>query len=225
MILLPSLDRPVLLKNFFKAFKQAEGSLPGLVLVDKEDPSRELYTEIEYPKNWELVITDGVTMGEKVSEVWSRVENLEWVGIINDDHEPVTKHFDTLLVAQLNGTNFVSCSDRWMAPMKAAGLTVFSMPLLKAWGFPIFPKGITHMFIDDVFESIGISAGCWDIEMSVVVLHKHVLKRESPMDKTHSKTYYRGWQTGPERQAFEKFMKEELPGVVERTIALKLKES
>lgn len=222
VLLLPTFDRPELFKRFVKSYGDTGATIDSLALVDKEDPSYLEYKALELPASWTLVTTDARTMGAKIREVWAKIKGRDSVMILNDDHLCVTHEWDKKTYANLNGKNFVSTNDRWMAPIKAAGVTAFSMPLVEAWGFPLFPAGINHLFIDDVWESIGRQTGCHDIDMSIVVLHLHVLKREGKLDKTHQSVYTPNWQLGPSRVAFDRFMKEELPGVIERTSALQL---
>lgn len=218
MVLLPSLNRIDGLTGFMKAAIETETSVPGLVLVDKKDfdTKKSTYAELKdhyFPEGWDYRITNGITMGDKVREVWHEVEDRDWVGILNDDHRPITLHWDKKLISQLTGKNFITCNDRWMAPKKAAGLTAWSMPLMKECGFQMFLPGMHHLFIDDLWEHIGKHTGTWDIDMSVVVEHRHVLKRESPMDATHQKTYARpAWEN--DRIVYEKFMKEEMPALI-----------
>lgn len=226
MILLPTLNRINLLTRFLDAAKETETSVPGRIIIDENDYSinHEAYEALEskLPSDWDYVITKAVSMGDKVREAWSKVEHLSAVSIINDDHVPITKHWDKRVYALLNGKNFVSCNDRWNSPSLPCGLTAFSMPLVKAWGFPLFPTGMFHLFIDNVWLEIARNSGCWDVDHTTIVLHKHVFKRESQLDRTHQSVYRPNWQTGPQRQAFEAFMKNEFPEVVKRTIALQL---
>ncbi len=200
MILLPTLNRIQKLTHFLKSYHKAKSTCPGLIIVDEKDHVQNnedyntLATSDLMPKNWEMVITKAVTMGDKCREVWPRVESLDWVGILNDDHEIITEEWDKRLVSKLDGKNFVSCSDRWNAPRKAAGATLWSMPLLKALDWPIYPPHLQHLFIDDIWENLGRHTGCWRIDMSTVVVHNHALKEKFP-DSTHNKVYsQKAWQ-------------------------------
>lgn len=219
MWLLPSLNRTKLLERFMKSAIETKTSTPGIVIIDKDDylKNDEDYRTMEsvlFPKNWKIHITDAVGMGPKVREVWDRVKDCDWVGILNDDHVCITPEWDVRLVKQLNGINFLTCDDNWNAPARAAGATVFSMPLMRAMGFPMFPPQVDHLGIDDVFESIGRATGCWDIDMAVTVEHKHAYRALKSMDDfklvddTHAKTYGRGpWGGSPQAQECEQRLK------------------
>lgn len=220
--LVPSLNRIDNLVRMCKSLKESETKFPGWVIVDKKDfeSKKSTYTELKHDyflDNWDFRVTEGVTMAQKVAEVWPELETmgLDWVNLQNDDHEFITPHWDTRLAGQITGKNFINCNDRWNAPMKAAGATMISMELLKVWGFPIFPPGLQHLFIDDFLERLGDYTGCRDIDMSIVVEHRHVFKRESPLDQTHQKTYARpSFQA--DHDVYQKFLQTEMPALIER---------
>jgi hypothetical protein len=169
-------------------------------------------------------------MGPKVREVWPRIKDRAWVGILNDDHVIVTRHWDVKLISQLNGKNFLSCNDGWNAPKRAAGATVFSMPLMEAFGFPMFPIGIDHLGIDDVFENLGRACGCWEVDMSVKVEHHHALKNPDMIDDTHTKVYGTlPWGQSPESQKCQtevtEWFNNHFPAVVQRVRDFRKSES
>ncbi len=103
------------------------------------------------------------------------------------------------------------------------------MPLMNAFGFPMFPRQITHLGIDDVFEQIGKATGCWEVDMSVIVEHHHVLKNPDLQDETHSKIYGTlPWQESPEareaQRAFMQWYNEDFRDVVQRVRELRSKD-
>jgi len=227
MTLLPTRRRPELLTQFLKSALEAETSTPGMVIVDKKDwkENEDVYEDIRQhlPKDWDYWVVGVESMSDKIRWVWPHLKESKWVNVLNDDHVIVTKNWDTKLLKYLNGHNFVTCNDRWMAPQKATGATIWSMPLLEAVGFPIYPTGLQHLFIDDVWEKIGKSTGCWHIEMSVIILHKHAIKGESDKDETYFKIYNKkAWDYDTEH--FEHFMKDEFRDVVKKVIALESKD-
>ncbi len=233
MWLVPTRRRVSKLRNFLRSAIDAETETPGLLLIDHLDytDNQRHYDKLEMPEGWRIQLTDAIGMGPKIREVWDLVKNCAWVGVLNDDHYIVTPAWDRRLILQLNGKNFITCNDRWNAPKRAAGATIFSMPLMEAFGFPMFPKQIDHLGIDDVFETIGKNTGCWEVDMSVIVEHHHAFKNQDAIDETHRAVYgSQPWVNAqgvpsPEaartQAAFEDWVKNDAPGVVERVRKLR----
>lgn len=180
---------------------QAETTTPGRILIDQVDYKKNEaeYLNLPMPDGWQLFGTgDNVSMGDKIRFAlkWENDEKpLSWVGVLNDDHYIITKGWDQRLVSQLDGTNFISTADRWTAPAKASGATIWSMGLLDAVGFSVYPDGMQHLFIDDLWETLGRATGCWKVDMHVVVEHRHALKDQTLVDETHQKVYsQKSWE-------------------------------
>ena len=199
MTLLPTLNRTKLLERFLRSAIDFETSTPGMIIVDEIDwdKNKDKYENIEktcLPQYWQFVKTKSIKMGDKIREVWPQVKSTDasWVNILNDDHLIKTKFWDKKLVSKLDGTNFVTCNDGWMSPRKASGATMFSMPLLEAINVPIYLPGMLHLFIDDLWETIGRSTGCWDIDHSVLIEHHNQLKTPNERDQTFYAVYGKG---------------------------------
>lgn len=234
MLLVPTRRRLAKLRNFCDSATATKTSTPALIIVDKKDylDNQEAYQEIEmehFPNSlWKLHISEAEGMGAKVRETHKMWADGNWVAILNDDHHIVTPEWDVKLIAQLNGKNFITCNDRWNAPMRAAGATVWSMDLIRAVGFPIFPQQIDHLGIDDVWEIIGRNTGCWRVDMRVIVEHHHVYQNfQDRVDDTHLKVYGNGqWQGSPQaedlRVKLQRWVDEEAPAVIERVKKLQL---
>lgn len=238
MWVLPSLDRPHLLKRFFDSYKTTEGSTKGLVLVDKTDPKKEEYLKLEYPEGWTLVLTDAILMGDKVREAWDQIIQDEWVGILNDDHICQTKHWDKLVIEKINGKNVVGTNDGptpdkpWNAPNRICGAIAFSAPILKALGW-MFPPGLQHLYSDDVWGYLFGQAKCCQILMEVCVEHRHVYNNPEAKDSTFEKVNGNAKITDAEphgglwdsdRQAFQRWLKEDSQKDLQKVIALQPKE-
>jgi hypothetical protein len=215
--------------------RKAGTSEPGLIIVDKKDWLKNegdylKLKETSWPvkfeddedfKGWDFAVTEAVTMGDKVREVWDQVKDNDYLGILNDDFEFQTFQWDVKLAAKLDGKNFVSSNDRWLAPMRATTATAWSMPLLKAVGWPIFPPEIKHLHIDSVWEQLGRATGCWRIAMDVIVEHRHALKGydDDDTNKAVYGAYFDAQRKGIkplEDQIFEKFMAENFNKYVEK---------
>jgi hypothetical protein len=165
-----------------------------MVLVDMVDyaDNAAAYDALELPPSWFIHYTSGETQGEKIAEVWDEIKDCPWLGLIGDDCVPETPQWDARLVGLLNGHNFVSCNDGWQAPNRVGNCWVMSGPLVRAIGY-IFPPGLHHLYVDDVWEIIGSESCCWARDTNIMVRHRHVLKGEAPADDTHDKVYGEGF--------------------------------
>lgn len=223
MTLLPTLNRIRLLKQFLQSAIDCNTTTPGMIIVDENDyqKNKDHYDNLTMPKNWSVVKTKAVKMGDKIREVWPLVEKsgCKWVNLLNDDHVIKTKGWDRILEDRIDGTNFVTCNDGWMSPRKASGATVFSMGLLKTVGIPIYPNGMAHLFIDDLWESIGRSTGVWEVDHSVLIEHHNQLKTPDKRDETFGAIYGTGpnVEDGPlwknDHAVYQSFMTNDFPEI------------
>jgi hypothetical protein len=199
MVLLPTLNRPDKLKNTLASMIETQTSTPGLLLIDEGDYewNETKYLALELPEGWKIQITKARGMGGKVREIWPLIRDHSFVGLIGDDNICKTQSWDKRLIRQLTGKNFISCNDNYQAPARSAGCTIWSMPLLECVGWPIFPPQLEHLGIDDCWELLGRTTGCWTVDMSVLIEHAHVFTG-APMDETHKITYGAGaWENSP----------------------------
>lgn len=195
MWILPTLNRIEKLKTMLKSAVEMETSTPAIIAIDTEDylANQSAYLELEKgyaPENWKIHVTSARSMGGKVRELFSRVKDQKWIGLLNDDFEFASKGWDKALISRLDGKNFVSANDRsvnaFRLPVTA---TAWSMPLLEAINWPIYPPDMEHLFIDNLWRDIGKTAGCWRVVPQALVLHKHVLWGQAKPDETHEKVY------------------------------------
>lgn len=228
MWLLPSRARPASLARFFGAFEKTGGSTPGIVIVDRDDwdERREAYETIALPLGWSWAITKGVTQGEKLAELWPQVIPAGWLGLIGDDCVPETPQWDRKMLVAVDGANIVSCNDGWQAPRRLGNCWIMAGDLVRTVGY-IFPIGLHHLFVDDVWETIGQAAQCWRCLMTVKVAHRHVLRGEANADDTHRRVYGSNtsnvlgglWPTDAE--AFETWKRLDCQRAIDAVIALR----
>lgn len=212
IVLLPTLNRLELLNQFAESYTKTKATVPIWLLVDDKDfeQNSKAYFELtEKNPTFALVTTgDAVSMGDKVRYIWEtlKAKNPKWVGLLNDDHYCITEEWDKKTDQLIDGTNMVSTNDgSWNFGFNVVGLTAWSMPLLEAVGFPIFPPGIEHWFIDNVWKSIGESSGCWLETMKINIEHRHVYIGKMKPDATFNKSNHRP-QVEASQKAFERFM-------------------
>lgn len=171
--LLPTKGRPENLKRFMRAAREMGTSTPGIVLVNADDKTDYREAMALAPDGWLLyVVPAAKTYGDALRWVWDAVKDLPWVGLVSDDLVPCTPNWDKHLLQSLTGWNFVSSNDGWQAPRRMHGAVAWSGELLRAVGW-LFPEGLTHVFHDDMWETIGRETGCWQVRMEVMVKHLH----------------------------------------------------
>ena len=187
--LIPSRNRKDLLTKFLQSAVDANTTTDGLILIDEEDWEKTDYKSISKPESYRFEVTHGKTMGDKIREIWPKVKDYKSVCLLNDDHFIKTKDWDKKVQTKIFGYNFVSTEDNWRSPQKASGATVWSMELLETLGWPIYPPGMIHLFIDDLWEYLGKMTGCWNVDHSVTVEHHHPLSGKNPADQTFVDTY------------------------------------
>lgn len=222
MILLPTLNRPKLLQNFVESLHETMVECPGLILVDDKNYDTSIPAELELPKAWKIVKTgNAISMGDKTRFIWPEVKSSRWVGLLNDDHYCITKHWATALEAYLDGTNMVSTDDGgWNFGFRVCGLTAWSMPLLDAVGFPIFPRNLQHLYIDDVWKNIGETTGCWLETNKIKIEHRHVYNGKMAKDETFEKVNAPpSWEY--DAKEFKHFMEQDFKGVCDRVTKLR----
>lgn len=180
--LLPTKGRIPNLRRFLSAAREMGCSTEGWVLVndDELETNRFVYEQAMRlaPKGWELKPVKATCYGDALRYVWDDVKELEWVGLVSDDLVPCTGNWDVALLRSLAGWNVVSSNDGWQSQTgnihtdRLHGAIVFSGPLLRTLGF-LFPPALTHIFHDDVIETIGRETNCWQIRTDVMVKHLH----------------------------------------------------
>lgn len=227
--LLPTLNRISLLKEFIAAFKQSEGSTEGLILTDKEDylANQDGYDSLELPKGWAIYKTNARQMGDKCREIYDLYKDLDWVGILNDDHRPRTLHFDTKLLAQLTGSNILGCNDGpsidkpWQAPGRLCGAIVFSGSIIRSLGY-FFPPGIQHLYSDNAWELLAANAQCGQILMDICVEHDHVYKHKREDETSRLVNDPKSWEA--DKKAFDDYVQKQLPIDIEKVNAIQPKQ-
>ena len=105
--------------------------------------------------------------------------------------------------------------------------------LVRAVGY-IFPPGLHHLFVDDVWEGIGRATACWRYDGDVMVRHRHVMSGAAPADDTHRAAYGDGFTVenpGPDKLGgfwahdeaiFKEWLAEAGPKAIERVRALRV---
>lgn len=189
MWLLPTRRRIANLARFFEGYYVTNATTPGLLLVQEDEylEMKDQYESIHLPKGWSFFTTKGDSQGDKVREAWDSVKDLDWIGLVGDDNIPLTPDWDKSMLSALQGWNLVSCNDSWQAPQRLGNCWIWSGELLRAVGYA-FPPVLNHLFVDDVWETLGRATGCWTTRLDIIVRHAHATLCGTE-DETHKKAY------------------------------------
>lgn len=216
---LPTRRRIEKLKAFLASAIATGISTPGSIVV-QEDEFNELqddYLGIELPDGWEYTLTKQDSMGGKLKELWPEISKCEWFGWLVDDLVCESPNWDTTLISGLNGKNFTSAWDGGQKPERMC-VPVFSHGLLNAVGC-VYPPGFFHTYLDDVWEHLGRSTGCWQMMPSVKLIHHHGFKASGwePSDETEKVSYS---HMAEDKLAFERWLHYVAKPTIERIKAL-----
>lgn len=219
--LLPSRGRPHNLARFFDSVRAVQTRTEGLVLLNREDfdDRRAEYDALSYPDGWSLILCEGDSQGDKIREVEALWRDLAWVGLLGDDEMLKTEAWDRTLVGHLDGKNFVSCNDDWVIHTRGgriAGCILWSGELLRTVGY-IFPPGMHHILLDDIWEEIGKETGCWHVDRDVMIQHLHFENGGAKHDDTYRAAYAYGVTDHP---IHNEWREHHLAGVVAKIRAL-----
>tara|TARA_R110000868_G_scaffold26805_3_gene102835 strand:- start:539 stop:2050 length:1512 start_codon:yes stop_codon:yes gene_type:complete len=174
MFFLVTHNRPDRCLKALKACLETKTTLPGIVVVNGGDQPTEYDECMKFlPEGWKMIkLPAPMLMGPAVQWCFNEFPGLEWYGQLTDDHVPMTEGWDRQLVEAAGKDAIASCNDLWQAPKRMHSATVWGGELLRKVGY-WFPPGFNHMFIDDVWETLGRESGKWRCLMNVVVKHEH----------------------------------------------------
>lgn len=203
------------LPRFLAACLETNVSTPGAILVTREDyeTNRDAYEDLKLPAKWLILICDDCeTTAEKTAWGLAHFPDAAWYGWLADDLIPETPRWDRRVVEALNGLNFVSTVFGEKSS-RMNGAVAWSGDVIRAIGY-IYPPGLQHLFLDDVWEEIGRMTGRWQVLSDVLVTHYHGPKVGDP-DATsdrvnsfweHDRKAYIAWQKTDGIPAVERIM-------------------
>lgn len=116
--------------------------------------------------------------------------------IMGDDEIPRTERWDSELSETAGPVGIAYPADLiWHG--KRITQPVVGGDLLRAIGWWTLP-GLTHLYVDTVFEHLGRALGCARYRPDIIVEHLHFSVGKSPYDET-----YRRVDSGKDRECFE----------------------
>lgn len=165
----------------------------GIVVINEDDDMRQEYFDLCLPIGWRIRLAPTGTIGaaEAYRLAYREFPQEEWYGVISDDHSVKTDGFEDRLVSSAGKWNIASSNDMWQSnadidESRMHGATIFGGEFVRALGY-IAPKGFNHLYVDDVWETIGRTIGNWSVLMDVITPHNHAMKNGEQMDETTSR--------------------------------------
>lgn len=158
--------------------------------MDNEDPRKEEYQKLAYPKDCVLIMTQGRTMGDKIHGLYEEFKDMDAVMVLNDDHRPLTEEWDKKVLSRINGTNVVFTNDGqepskpWNAPHRICGAITLSGGVIRALGY-FWPREIKHLYTDEAWGFIFNHAKNAECLMDVCVYHEHAYVHQNKRDETY----------------------------------------
>lgn len=210
MWILPSRGRPDACRELLANMVANGMTAGGVIGVNEDDRCRARYEALDLPSGWDLLWLPSETLGmaAAVRTAFAQNPGLAWYGVIADDNDVETPDFEHRLAEAAGEWGIASGNDLWQArkdirESRMQGAIIFGGELLRALGW-IVPEGFLHLYLDDVWETVGRRLNCWRVLMDVMTPHNHPLRLGSAMDETTSRvneagvyaadgTRFKGW--------------------------------
>jgi len=196
MWILPTRNRQAFCQRFLDACVETKMTSPGILVMDGC-----FYRDLRVPPNWQTRATEHMELCGVLRKVFEDFPDEPFYGVVADDLVPITPHWDKRLEKAAGTWAISSCNDSWCAPERMAGATCLGGDLLRALGY-IVPSGMVHLYVDDLWETIGNGLDCWTVLMDVTVEHRHFGNRKAKHDPTYVRKFNGQQYAQADRQAF-----------------------
>lgn len=184
MWILPSRARPANVKRFFAAWRDTEASTPGVLWLDEDDKSH--YYLRDLPHNWQAIRGPRAPcLADTQNALFRRFHDALWFGLIADDVVPLTRHWDSKLVATAGSWGISYASDG-INNEKQFTHGVIGGELAREMGYLILP-GLHRLYGDNVWTEIGRRRGVLRYRPDVLVEHWHFSNGKAQYDETYAK--------------------------------------
>lgn len=217
MWILTSLGRPDRLKDVAAGYFWGAESRVVLVLYEG-DPKLKQYLSHQWPAAWRIETVPMPGNGPTYNEMLRRYPRESCYGFLADD---------ALLDVQGMLVELERAADDWnvaYANDGHQGANLATMPclggeLVRAVGY-LAPPNLMHWAIDNVWTKIGEKLGCLHYMERLTYTHRNPVWKTAPDDSTYQQSRLAsfGWE-----DVYRSWMVNQLPGVVKRVRAAKLK--
>ena len=208
MIILPTLRRPHLLKNFIASYRQTEGSLSIHVVIDAADSS---YDSIELPSHWKrITVPAGTKLGGIYPLIFKAFPDAPFYAMIGDDVVPETRHWDIALKENCQPDKIAWGWDS-IQNEKLPTHPFIGGELVRKLGWFAAP-GMQQYFVDNVWKHLADVLNCGIYLPNIKMRHCHYTNGERQRDRTDDDAP----SMGNDQIAYQKFMRDQFPKAIER---------
>jgi hypothetical protein len=166
MWLLPSYNRPDLLRQTLAKCVETKMTTPGVILVNGGD--QKAYRNIPLPPNWRIKFRpENLGWAQGCAALMRLFPDEPWYGFFYDDMVPVTPEWDLRLLEKLKPNGIVTAENNFHNPPRIQ-TAVLDGNLVRKVGFITIP-GPWSCFTDDFWERLGEDLGTWTHAKEVVV--------------------------------------------------------
>lgn len=185
MWILPSRGRPHNVARFFECYAKTQGSTPGVLCVDEDDPRLKEYQALAMPPGWVVRVFPRLWMVPKVNRAFDEHPGRDWYGFIDDDAVPVTSRWDERLV-QAAGKDGIAHCFNGIGNERLASQFVMGGELARRLGWVLL-KGVNRLWGDNAVTAVGKKFSCITYLPDVSVEQWHFSNGKAPMDAIYMK--------------------------------------
>lgn len=185
MIILPTHRRKANLERFIRAYVRTKASEPVLLVIDTNDDT---YERMNLPDTFSVLrIHPKQCASARCNFAFKNFPDEKYYGILGDDIEPLTEHWDIIMKE--------SCGD-WKMAYCADGIFDEKLPthpflggeLVRAQGF-IDEPSVHDWYADNCRRDMAHALGNGVYVQNVKFMHHHHVNNKAPMDETYKKQW------------------------------------
>ena len=175
LVICPTRNRPEQLERMYRSFYKTISARTSLILcVDLDD-------DTEYDHLCTYSIEERTTITKRINNVFNQYPNFKYYSIANDDFEYMTVGWDYKMMQK--GINCPKDPNRDY-PFPVTMVIDGDIPRKLGW---LQMPTLNHLCGDNVWDTIGKRANCFNYYDDVVVEHHHYLFNKAKVDDTYIK--------------------------------------
>lgn len=185
MIILATHKRRAGLERFIGYYIKTKASEPVKLVIDDNDCS---YDGMFLPDSFSVLrIPPGASATERANVAFRNFPDEPYYGIMADDVEPLTEHWDIIMKESCGDWNMAYCADGIMNE-RLATHPFFGGQLIRAQGFIAEPS-LHDWYGDNCWMDVTHALGVILYVKGVNFMHHHHLNGKAPMDETYKKQW------------------------------------